>query len=300
MKGFYKGIHKTYLKVGLVSLIIIISFIVSYAWLTNRLNSGTGFELRILFEDVGGLEIGDKVSYRGMEVGRIKDVKISPQGIVCTARLKEKLELPLGTRFYVADSSLMGGKLLTIEPGSGSTNIDYTALQKGSSSTGLMAIVAEAQPVIRELKSVLEDLRADNGLLASGAGFVSEARGTLAKLDSSVDKAQPDLLASLKKMNIAMGKIDEFLNNNSADLEAGISGLAPLMLEAKNSLDSLQVLTAQLSKTVNAVNKGSGTANKLVYDDDVYLQMQSTLSGLEALIADIKANPRKYIKFSVF
>jgi ABC-type transporter Mla subunit MlaD len=32
------------------------------------------YELKVSFPDVMGLEIGDKVMYRGMEVGRVKSI----------------------------------------------------------------------------------------------------------------------------------------------------------------------------------------------------------------------------------
>jgi phospholipid/cholesterol/gamma-HCH transport system substrate-binding protein len=48
------------------------------------------------------------------------------------------------------------------------------------------------------------------------------------------------------------------------------------------------------------VDHGEGTLGKLVRDDRVYDETRTTIAELKALIADIKANPKKYLTVKIF
>jgi phospholipid/cholesterol/gamma-HCH transport system substrate-binding protein len=62
-------------------------------------------------------------------------------------------------------------------------------------------------------------------------------------------------------------------------------------------LDSLR---AVLQVTAGRVEQGQGTVGKLVNDDELYKRLNESVGELRDLIADIKKNPKKYFKFSVF
>jgi phospholipid/cholesterol/gamma-HCH transport system substrate-binding protein len=48
------------------------------------------------------------------------------------------------------------------------------------------------------------------------------------------------------------------------------------------------------------MNDGKGSAGKLMTDDSLYLNLSSSLESLNELLADMKANPKRYVHFSLF
>jgi phospholipid/cholesterol/gamma-HCH transport system substrate-binding protein len=48
------------------------------------------------------------------------------------------------------------------------------------------------------------------------------------------------------------------------------------------------------------VESGKGTLGMMVNDRDLYSRMIQTLSSMDSLIADIKADPKKYVHVSLF
>jgi phospholipid/cholesterol/gamma-HCH transport system substrate-binding protein len=48
------------------------------------------------------------------------------------------------------------------------------------------------------------------------------------------------------------------------------------------------------------VNRGQGTLGLLVNDPSLYRRSDSLLVKIDALIADIKANPGRYVKLKIF
>ena len=47
-------------------------------------------------------------------------------------------------------------------------------------------------------------------------------------------------------------------------------------------------------------DKGEGTVGKLVTSDELYVRTDKLLTEVEQFVADVKKNPKKYFKLSVF
>ena len=64
---------------------------------------------------------------------------------------------------------------------------------------------------------------------------------------------------------------------------------------------------AQLNSTlsgvqtmVDKVNKGEGTLGLLLKDQGLYNNLNTTVSSANELLVDLKANPKRYVHFSVW
>jgi phospholipid/cholesterol/gamma-HCH transport system substrate-binding protein len=58
----------------------------------------------------------------------------------------------------------------------------------------------------------------------------------------------------------------------------------------------------RLDSLVTALNKGEGTAGKLLQDKQLYDNMNGAVNELRGLLAEIKKDPKKYlnVKVSIF
>jgi len=54
------------------------------------------------------------------------------------------------------------------------------------------------------------------------------------------------------------------------------------------------------TKLLAGIERGDGTLGKLVNQDQLYKRADKVLSEVEGLITDIKKDPKRYFKFSVF
>jgi phospholipid/cholesterol/gamma-HCH transport system substrate-binding protein len=66
------------------------------------------------------------------------------------------------------------------------------------------------------------------------------------------------------------------------------------------SQGSLERLLAQSDSISAKVNAGQGTAGLLVNDPALYRNADSLVTDLRALVADVKAHPKRYISLKVF
>jgi phospholipid/cholesterol/gamma-HCH transport system substrate-binding protein len=51
---------------------------------------------------------------------------------------------------------------------------------------------------------------------------------------------------------------------------------------------------------IDNLNDGKGTAGQLLTNDSLYTNLNNSLESLNVLLEDMKANPKRYVHFSLF
>lgn len=299
MAKFYQHLRSTRIKTGIWTVLILIILVLGYLWLSNKISMKKQQYLRVLFTEVMGLETGDKIMFRGMEAGRVKSVQLHPEGIVVMGKISADIRVPVGSRFYIEDS-IMGSKSLNILPAETTKYLNLQDIQRGDTPVSMMAMISQAKDMLSRLDTILHDIETEGGMIDLSEKLV---RNT----DATMTEARQGIAGLRAELSVMIGKVEEFTDTagqiaqeNRESLNSTLS-LAPATFSRINStLDSLQTLSANLNRSAVMIADGSGSAGKILNEDDLYQKLMISIDNLDALIADIKANPRKYIKFSVF
>ena len=106
-----------------------------------------------------------------------------------------------------------------------------------------------------------------------------------------VEEGKPvaDLLAAR-----AQGKLEEEAWRMRKD---GSEFLAHITITAL--YDRLNAVTTQLEKLVTSLNQGQGTMGKLMQDQQLYENLNKTVTEMHALLVDIRKDPRKFLNLKV-
>ncbi len=300
MKRFYPDIRKTQLKVGVFTVLILAILVLGYLWLSNRISSQSQHDLRVSFDDVMGLEIGDQVTFRGMEVGRVKKIEAREHDIMVTTRINTDIILKEGSRYIISDSSLMGGSVLNITQGTGPAVVNTSQVLKGESPVGIMGAVNRATLAIDEINAAFTSLNAEGGMIGKSTALLDNARQAAVSLDELALTAQSDLRAALRQIELLSGQLLTVAQNAAPKLDSTLERAPGAMASITAALDSLRILSSHLEQTVTALNSGNSTAGRLLRDDELYLRLQTSVASLDSLLQEVRANPRKYLKFSIF
>src|SRR5690606_3220683 len=95
------------------------------------------------------------------------------------------------------------------------------------------------------------------------------------------------------------------LRNNNAQITSILSnfnqisdGLAKSNF--KQTLDNADKAVSDLQLTINKINSGKGSLGMLLNDEQLYNNLNNASKNLDNLMIDLKANPKRYVSFSVF
>jgi phospholipid/cholesterol/gamma-HCH transport system substrate-binding protein len=167
----------------------------------------------------------------------------------------------------------------------------YDNLKETSESlSSILKDIKESQGTIRML---IEDPALYNRMVAATSSLeefsrkVNESSGTVNKL-----LEDPTLY---NKMLSASSSIEEFSKNlNEAH------GTLKRLIEDPKLYENLDSASKQLSSILERIDSGEGVAGSLIKDKELATDLKETLKELKELTDDIKENPRKYFKFSIF
>lgn len=135
--------------------------------------------------------------------------------------------------------------------------------------------------------------------VSSVQGTARELEGLLAEL-SSVAREQRGALAGLTE---TLTRAAEGLESASAagpDIASAIARADSAMATLAATSENLDAATAALSTILGRIERGEGTLGRLSVDETLYVSLNTAAESLSALIADLQANPSKYINISIF
>src|SRR5690606_8239360 len=163
----------------------------------------------------------------------------------------------------------------------------------------------KALPVVTHADSLVLNLNA----VAIGFKETGEILNTVLRNYNQTGTSINHLIASNEKK---IGLLLENMNTLSASLVATEKELKPLLANANSFLDTLnhlqlkQTLTlaqeglGDFKKIMADLESGSGSAGKLLNDEQLYNNLNYTLISLNQLLANFREHPKRYVNVSVF
>src|SRR6185295_4434461 len=169
----------------------------------------------------------------------------------------------------------------------------YVSLQEFADAANQMArSVRAGRGTVGKL---LNDPKSANALEAS-LKSVEELTGRLAAGEGSLGKLIKDeaFSQSLTSATNNLRQITDKINRGD--------GTVGKLLTDDTLFKRLDSVTRRLDELVNKLNDGEGTAGQLLKDKQLYENMNKTVNEMQALLADIRRDPKKYlnVKVSVF
>ena len=165
---------------------------------------------------------------------------------------------------------------------------DETTDQIAQAIDNIEEFTATLQELVDEqsdqFRGIAEDVQTSTSEIASA---LETARGSLERIDA--------LLAS--------GDVDSILVNTRA-ITAELSGVSTDISSASRSLSGTLTLAdstfLSLNRITTRLESGDGSLGRLISDTLLTSRAESLVEELNLLIEDIRANPRKYVRLSIF
>jgi phospholipid/cholesterol/gamma-HCH transport system substrate-binding protein len=109
----------------------------------------------------------------------------------------------------------------------------------------------------------------------------------------------------LKKIMENIESISNNLKNNNeaiTGLLKNLNNLSDTLVRANvaQTISNANIALLQMSEVMKKINSGQGSLGLLVNDDKLYKNLESTSKDLDQLMIDLKANPGRYVHFSLF
>jgi phospholipid/cholesterol/gamma-HCH transport system substrate-binding protein len=141
----------------------------------------------------------------------------------------------------------------------------------------------------------------DSGFRKNVNGTIANLNSTTKSLDEVIGSKERELKATLDNIT----KFSKMLSDNSEKMSNTFSNLESITdtLAAADIYKSVLNLKSSLEKAstlIGNLNEGKGSAGQLLTNDSLYTNLSASLESLNVLLQDMKANPKRYVHFSLF
>jgi len=308
-------------KVGFFFVLAIAAFIWGFNFLKGKNLFAPEKMYYAVYSQIGGLEKSNPVFINGLKVGQVSDLYFDPQmsgDVIVELSITSDFPVASNTVAKIFSSDLMGSKAVELVLGDAPAQAAYgdtlmTSLE-ASLSESVNAQIAPLKKKAEDLISSIDTMVVavqgvfnkdiKNELLAS----IQSIKITFQNLENTSANLDEFVLTQSGRISSILYNID-MISNNLNENEDEISNILANIEVFSDSLShanipetfaKLNQTVGEVNQIVDKINKGEGTMGMLINDDKLYIELEKSARELNQLVEDVRVNPKKYVRFSVF
>lgn len=287
-------------KIGIIALV---AFVLGYLGL-NFLKGINLFEpenrYHVRLQNLNGTAVATPVMISGYKVGSVQKIDFAYDkelgyGAELILGLDPDVQVPEGSTVKVKANMLSGAELVITAPKEQARGFlksgDRIAVEAGDD---IMAKVNDQilPEVVKMMPEVMTMLKRLNEISANPA----------------IDSMLRNLNRSSEQMHLALARVNESMRSMPS-LMQDVSSLSKSLTSVSQKVEqlpldsiisNLNATTASLRSMTAQLQGSQGTAGKLLNDPSLYNRLDSLATSAEALVKDLKENPKRYVHFSIF
>jgi len=288
--------------VGVLLTVATIIGIIGTIWLV-RGGLRAGYPLYARFPWGAGLKQGQPVVLAGVSVGYVADAQLEPNGtLLVTLRVQNDYQIPSTATAKLVSVGFFGDQSVALIPplplpahptyyASGDT------VPPGIPEPTIGQILGRVDSISLGLGNISGELDAQ----LVQAGGIKDIRATLA----NTNKLVTQLSAVAAEQNAQLSKTFVQLRHtaaavDSATIDSTLKNFQTTSANVAALTDSLRATSATLNQTLAKLQRGDGTAGKLLTDTLLYSDIRSLVNRVDSLTLDFQTHPRKYINLKIF
>lgn len=285
--------------VGIFTTLAVIIAVLASIWLV-RGGLAAGYPLHARFTWGSGIKQGAPVWLVGVTVGYVDQVELDPRGtLLVTFRIEDQYQVPRGSVAAIVPNGLFGDQAVALTPArpNPESYAPGDTLPAESGPQGFAAIAARADTLSVALEDILRSLRTelvDSGGITQMRRAMGSANRLFTQFTQVAEVQSQQLQLTMESLRSRIAAID------SAQLDSTVRALHATTASLATFTDELGSAANQLTSLLAKADSGPGTLPLLLNDPRLYHDVRRLVSRMDSLMVEFRANPRRFINFSIF
>jgi phospholipid/cholesterol/gamma-HCH transport system substrate-binding protein len=261
-----------------------------------KLKTAEGYEIAAFFDSVSGLVKGSPVQIAGIEVGRVKDIRLTGKMARVTMTIRKDIPIYSDAQAVLKTQGVLGDTYIGVYPGSENTPrlLAGETIKETRATVELDSLLAKAQPVIDDIRSVTKTL---SDVVGNDVGK-KDLQDTFSNIRTATNDIK-DMTGRISRGEGTIGKLvrDETLYKDVRTTVSGLKDTVAQINEGKGTIgklikdqdfyDETKKTLTSLQRVAEKIDSGEGTLGKLVNDDTLYKEAKETIATLNQSVNKI-------------
>lgn len=309
------------IKIGILSVATILLFIWGFNYLKGRDVLMRQISIYTVYDQVNGLVESNPVLINGVKIGQVNKISFHPDRsgrILVELIISSKVEIPANSTALLTGADLMGNREIHVLMGNSILMAGHKDTLQSSTQISLQEEVSRQMlPIKRKAEDLISQM--DSVLAVVQLIFNAETRKNITQSISSIQYTVKNLESSTQKLDETIANeasrlasimqyaesITRNLHNNNeliSNIIQNMSDISDTLAseEIKKTIADAQQSIGNLNNIMEKIDQGEGSIGLLVNDKELYHNLEASSKQLELLLEDIRKNPKRYLKISVF
>ena len=313
--------YKREISIGLIFIVTLALFIWGFSFLKGFNLFKEQRVVYAVYEQVSGLDRANPVSINGLKVGQVSDIYFEPGfsgNIIVEITVETKIPIPKNSVALIYSSNLMGSKAIDLKLGDDSLYISngdtlstrVEASLKEAVNQQIAPLKLKAEELIMSIDSVVTVIKAifNEKAKENLSSSIASIEQTFINLESASYNLDTLVAAQKTKLSQIMSNLESItttISENEENIDnilANFSTLSDSLAKAEipRTFAKIDRVMGDVAVIVEKINNGEGSIGMLINDEKLYKDLQESAEQLHLLMEDIRINPKRYVRFSLF
>jgi phospholipid/cholesterol/gamma-HCH transport system substrate-binding protein len=296
---------KAELKVGATVLVALIILVAGLFWLKGFRLEKSRYRQDIWFPNVGALGVGDPVSVSGVTKGKVAAIALDQGGVRVGLYLANDVTLRQDALFTIKNVGLMGERFVDVQTGTSPGLLPRDSLPRGEYDTGIpevMGLMGRMTQDVRDLVHAIRSSVGSDSTLARLNAIAASLEQVSKQTADLVERQRGGIAQTVDDLSAAASRLRRTVESNEGAVSRAVERVDSASVRIMAFADRLDSISTGVQQVVADLRTGEGSLPRLIHDDQLLRRWEETASEIDALVGDIRANPRKYltVRLSLF
>jgi phospholipid/cholesterol/gamma-HCH transport system substrate-binding protein len=301
---------KKELKIGAIAVAALVLFVWGYNFLKGSSIFSSEYRLYTHYTNSNGISPSDPVILNGYKIGQVEKIKFNPNNdgsLIISLIITNTFPIPDNSVAKIVSTNITGSKGVEIFLGNSTTYHSHGDTIHSELDPSLIDVLAkEIMPLKEKVENLVEQLnitsQSINDILnEQSRENIIESIENLRDITKMVTRQKNNFDAILNNAK----SFTEELKQSSEHFDHIVTNVSNItdnisQADISGAVAQLQHTIATMDSLLVQIQSDNNTIGKLMTSDSLHNELTRSTEQLRLLLEDIRKNPKKYVKFSVF